>query len=234
MAPRKSYGQFCGLARALDHIGDRWTLLIIRDLLAGERSFRSLQASLAGISPNLLLHRLRSLITDDLVERSDDPTRSKHVTYALTPPGRSLEPIIADLIRWGARYMGSGPQGDRVDPAWTELALRALLEGPTGSTACATLHLEVGGYPLTITIDRGRRNVEQGHVGVASARLEASMPEVVAVASGLRPVEDLTDGVEGDVAVVRHALSPEADAILSVAATTRQHVIVASKTLAER
>ncbi len=208
MAPRKSYGQFCGLARALDHIGDRWTLLIVRDLLPGERSFRSLRESLPGISPNLLLRRLRSLIDDGLVERSDGPTRSKHITYALTRAGRSLEPVIADLIRWGARYMGSGPGEDKVDPAWTMLALRALLEGPMESNQSARLHLDVDGFPLTITIDRGRRHIQEGHVGIAPAGLEASMPEVVAVASGGLPIADLAGAIDGDAAVVRHTLSP--------------------------
>jgi DNA-binding HxlR family transcriptional regulator len=208
MARRKSYGQFCALARALDHVGDRWTLLVVRDLLGGERSFRSLQESLGGVSPNLLLDRLRSLVADGLVERSDAPARSKHVTYALTPAGRSLEAVIVELIRWGARYMSSGPRGDRVDPAWTVLALRALVEGPTDANERATLHLEVGGHQLTITSDRGWRRVDTGHVGAASARLEASMPDIVAVAGGERPLADLAGAVEGELSVLHTALAP--------------------------
>lgn len=209
MVVRKPYGQFCALARALDHVGDRWTLLVVRELLGGPRSFRSLQESLEGISPNLLLDRLRNLVTDGLAERSDAPTRSKHVTYALTRQGRTLEPVVLELIRWGARYMSSGPSDDRVDPAWTVLALRALLQGPCPTNdKTATLHLAVDGHALTISVDDHQRHVETGHHGAASAHLAASMPAIVSVASGQRPWNDLAELVDGDTAALQAALVP--------------------------
>ena len=104
--------------------------------------------------------------------------------------------------------MGTGPQDDKVDPAWTVLALRALLDGPTESNEQVTLHLTVGGHRLTITNDRGLRRVQTGHRGVASARLEAPMPALVAVSSGMRPISDLTNMVDGERAVVQAVLSP--------------------------
>lgn len=209
MTSGKSYGQFCALARALDHIGDRWTLLIIRDLLDGARSFRSLQDSLAGVSPNLLLDRLRRLTEDGLVERSQAPRRSKDVTYALTVEGRSIEPVVLELIRWGARYMGSGPREDRIDPAWTVLALRALLDGPSPSEyRAATVHLDVGRYPITIATDGQLRRVEAGHAGSAAASVVASMPAILAIASGQRPMTDLDKFVEGDAAAAHAAFAP--------------------------
>lgn len=209
MKDRKSYGQFCALARALDHVGDRWTLLIIRELLVSDRTYRNLTESLPGISPNLLLDRLRRLMADGLVERSDTPTRSKHVIYALTPTGRSLSPVVLELIRWGARYMASGPGDDRVDPAWTALALQALLEGPSpASDEDATLHLGVDGHEITITTDGRGRRVRPGRDGVATARLTTSMPAIVAVASGQRPWTDLARHVDGDPAVLSATLAP--------------------------
>ena len=209
MVVHKPYGQFCALARALDHVGDRWTLLVVRELLGGARSYRSLHESLDGVSPNLLLDRLHHLVADGLAERNHAPTRSKHVTYALTSQGRTLEPLVLELIRWGARYMSSGPGEDRVDPSWTLLALRALLDGPCPTNdRPATLHLEVDGHAITISVDGPRRHVETGHNGVATARLAASMPAIVSVASGERPVDDFADVVDGDAAALQAALVP--------------------------
>lgn len=204
---QKSYGQFCGLARALDHVGDRWTLLVVRDLMGGPRSFRSLKQSLPGISPNLLVDRLRCLVADGLVERSDGPTRSKNVTYALTEQGWTLEPVVLELIRWGARYMGSGPGADRVDPAWALLALRALLEGPSPAHHCdATLHLQIDGHAITIGVDEHQRHVRTGHHGAATARLAVSMPAILAIAGGERPWKDFAELVDGDAAALEATL----------------------------
>lgn len=209
MTSGKSYGQFCALARALDHIGDRWTLLIIRDLIDGARSFRSLQDSLAGVSPNLLLDRLRRLTEDGLVERSHAPRRSKNVTYALTLEGRSIEPVVLELIRWGARYMRSGPREDRIDPAWTVLALRALLDGSSPSEyRAATVHLDVGGYPITITTDGQHRRVAAGHTGIATARVLASMPDILAIATGERTMAALDEFIDGDATAAHAAFAP--------------------------
>ncbi|MDH4353359.1 MAG: helix-turn-helix transcriptional regulator, partial [Actinomycetota bacterium] len=97
MTRGKTYGQFCGLARALDHVGDRWTLLIVRELLLGPRTFAALQASLDGISPNLLVDRLRSLASDGIVRRNGAPARSKAVEYRLTDDGAALEPAVLAL-----------------------------------------------------------------------------------------------------------------------------------------
>ena len=109
MTERKSYGQFCGLARSLDRVGDRWALLIVRELLLDHRTFRELEAALGGISPSLLTQRLTQLTVDGLVVRNEAPQRSKSVEYRLTDAGRSLERVILELIRWGSRWMVDGP-----------------------------------------------------------------------------------------------------------------------------
>lgn len=206
---RKTYGQFCGLARAMDHLGDRWTLLVVRELLASPCTFRELHESLAGISPNLLVERLHALTADGLVGRSDDPARSKRVTYALTAEGRGLEPALLELIRWGARYMVSGPGQDRVDARWALLALRALLEGPSpfpGRTV--TAHLNIAGQPVTITDDGQLRRVTIGHSGQADASLDVTMPDVLAVAAGLQPATSITRGATGGRRRLEAALTP--------------------------
>ena len=114
---RKTYGQFCALARALDHVGDRWTLLIVRELLPGPRRFAELLAGLPGVAPNLLVDRLRSLQASGIVERSSHPPRSASVTYTLTDLGRGLEPSVHALIRWGAVSIAPAPAAAASIPA---------------------------------------------------------------------------------------------------------------------
>lgn len=125
----KSYGQFCGLARALDHIGDRWTLLVLRELLLSDSTYGELLSALRGIPSNLLAARLRELEADGLVERNVNDADRRRVRYALTSPGREVEPVLLAMIRWGARWMTTGPGGDQFDPRWMTLALRALITG---------------------------------------------------------------------------------------------------------
>lgn len=208
MAERKSYHQFCGLARALDVVGDRWTLLIVRELLLGARSFRELQNGLVGISPNLLTDRLRVLQQAGLITRNNAPSRSKAVVYTLTDIGASLENAVFELIRWGAQWMASGPGTDRVEPQWSILALRALLETsvPGDSARSGILHIDVDGTPLTIELGNGMRAVRTGHAGVADATVTAHMPELLAVASGMRDSAAALQ-IQGNRAVVADALS---------------------------
>lgn len=113
----RPYHQFCGVAKALDRVGDRWTLLIVRDLLLGPRRFGELEAALAGVPPALLTARLRELEGHGLVER---PSRG---LYALTPLGRELEPVILALGRFGARWLTRPGDEDRVDLRWAMLSL---------------------------------------------------------------------------------------------------------------
>lgn len=203
----KSYGQFCGLARALDRIGDRWTLLVVRELLLGERSFRDLQTSLPGISPSLLTKRLTELVLEGLAERNSAPRRSRDVAYRLTHTGRSLEPVIVELIRWGSIRMLDGPGEDRVDPRWAPLALKALLEGQPASKG--RVHLDVQGTLVTIA-STGRRKITAGHHGRADAHVTSDLPPLLALAAGARPLKGSDVEISGDVAVAQDLLTATA------------------------
>lgn len=210
MESRKSYGQFCALARALDHIGDRWALLVVRELLTGPKTYRQLQGSLPGISPNLLVDRLRSLADDGLVVRSDGPTRSKSVVYRLTDAGLALQGAVFELIRWGARWMVTGPQDDHVDAKWAVLALRALLESSGGGRRRRRgfVHVDADGVWLTVAVGSRARTVRPGRLGVADATVSASLPDLLAVASGF--AEDWLNAaiIDGDADLVAAALEP--------------------------
>jgi DNA-binding HxlR family transcriptional regulator len=124
----RSYGQYCGLARALDVVGGRWSLLIVRELLVGPARYRDLLAGLPGIATNLLAERLRDLEEAGVVQRQLD-TDSNGVVYALTPWGSELRGAIDALLNWSKPLMVSGPRGDSFQAHWLVVALQALLRG---------------------------------------------------------------------------------------------------------
>lgn len=206
MGDRKSYGQFCALARTLDRIGDRWTLLIVRELLLGPARYGDLQTALPGLATNLLALRLRQLETDGLIQRAIDPAHRPRRTYELTDRGRALEPVLLEMIRWGAGYMSSGPGADAVDDRWALLAVRALLETTEVSTPRGDVLMRCGKQELTVTIGpQGRRVLRPPSTAEPRAIITSSLPAVLAaVAYGLRP-EDIS--VEGDGPFLWQALS---------------------------
>lgn len=207
MSSRKTYGQFCGLARSLDRVGDRWTLLVVRELLLGPRSFRELTQALVGISPNLLTQRLRDLADDGLVERNDARARSKTVTFRLTAAGAALEPVVLELIRWGARWMIEGPGGDLLDTRWTLLALRALVEGtPTQALREGVVHVNADGAPLTIRIRAGERSVHPGYEGIALGVVAAPTTVLLSAASGLGALRGPDVQIDGDSTAITDAV----------------------------
>ncbi|MEN8113859.1 MAG: winged helix-turn-helix transcriptional regulator [Actinomycetota bacterium] len=105
---KKGYGQYCPIVRAVELLGERWTLLIIRDMLVGASRFNNLARGLPGLSRSLLSKRLRQLEAAGVVERMDGG-------YVLTPAGRELEPIVFGLGTWGARWMFEDPDADELD-----------------------------------------------------------------------------------------------------------------------
>jgi len=124
---RGSYQHFCPAARALEVIGGKWSLLIVRDLLAGPRRFSDLRRSLAGITPKWLSARLRALETDGVVERQT--TGQRDVWYRLTPKGLALEPVVDALVVWGLDYALGKPRPDEtIHPGRAMDSVRRYLE----------------------------------------------------------------------------------------------------------
>lgn len=109
------YGQYCPMARALEIIGDRWTLLIVRDLLVGPLHFNALERGLPGISRTLLAQRLRLLQQAGLLERWQGMS-GRTVVYALTPAGQGLLPVVDALVEWGAQWSFGEPRAEELDP----------------------------------------------------------------------------------------------------------------------
>lgn len=131
---RKSYRQFCGMARALDRVGERWTLTIVRNLLLGPRRYSDLLAELPGITTNLLAKRLREMTAAGLVERTLTAAPLRVPVYALTGVGAALEPVIMELGRWGGRFLADPVGSDTVNIAWGLLSLKRRYRGGVQGT----------------------------------------------------------------------------------------------------
>ncbi|MFE6522685.1 winged helix-turn-helix transcriptional regulator [Streptomyces sp. NPDC057794] len=129
MPPRRSYDQYCPAARALDVVGDRWTLLIVRELLAGPRRYTDLHADLPGVSTDVLASRLRDMERDGLATRRRLPPPGTATVYELTPRGRSLLPVLQALGEWGQGELGERRPTDAVRAHWFALPLLRLLDG---------------------------------------------------------------------------------------------------------
>lgn len=112
----KSYGQYCPVAQALEVLGDRWTLLIIRDMLTGTRHFNDLARGLPGISRGLLAKRLRQLEAAGLVEKYHPPTGRQTTEYYLSESGEEIQDVISALLVWGAKWAFGDPSPDHLDP----------------------------------------------------------------------------------------------------------------------
>ena len=126
----RSYNQYCALAKALDRVGNRWTLLIIRELLVGPKRYSDLRAGLPGIASNLLSERLRELQSEGIVRRRELPPPAASVVYELTDLGARLESAVVELVRWGAHWMTERREGEVFRPDLLVVALGAL--GRTG------------------------------------------------------------------------------------------------------
>ncbi len=125
---KRSYGQHCSLAYALDIIGDRWTLLMIRELLIGESRYKDLLSALQGIGTNLLAKRLQELIEVGVVEKDSEQPSGRNAAYRLTEFGLGLRPVVFELIRWGYRLppFDDVMEGPTSNSRWDLLAVEAL------------------------------------------------------------------------------------------------------------
>ncbi len=200
---RKSYLQYCGVARALDVVGERWSLLIVRNLLLGPRRYSDLRAELPGITTNLLAKRLRELEALGLVLKEQRPPPMGLTAYRLSDSGRALEPVILELGRWGGRFMGSVAKGDTVNLGWAFLSLKRRYRG--GVTG--TVSVRAGERSFTLDFADGYLGVAEPGRERADLTLTGDVAPVVALffqgASRARLEASGQLRVEGDRALLR-------------------------------
>ena len=176
----RSYDQFCALARALDVVGDRWTMLIIRELFARDSRYSDLRDALPGIATNLLAQRLRQLQEAGVIEAYDAPPPVRATVYRLTPRGRELRPAIRALVTWGVPLLATGQGADAFRTQWLVMPVRILFDGvDVADLAPLTVLVKAGNEPATIEVSREGLWMELG-APVSEAQVEvAGEPEKV-------------------------------------------------------
>jgi DNA-binding HxlR family transcriptional regulator len=225
-AAKRNYHQYCGLASALDVIGERWTLLVIRELMMGPRHYGELLADLPGMGTNLLADRLRFLADQGIVRRVDVKGTGSRLAYELTEAGSQLRPFVLGLARWGLDFVGDVHPDDTVRPHWGLLAVESMLrqEAVADLDECYEFHVDDEIFHIEVT--GGRARAVRG--AAAEPATVAKVDSVTFVQIGskrLTPMTAMLTGrlvLEGDVqAVLRCCDLLGLDAGGDVAATGR-------------
>ncbi len=178
----QSYQQYCGLARALDVAGDKWTLLILRELVPGPRRFTDLIDGLPGISRKLLTDRLRALESDGVVRREELPPPAARQVYVLTGDGRDLASAMAPLIAWGARRLGERAPGDSFQARWSAVGMAGLADREAALGVHETYQYVVGDTAFHFVVDDGAIAVHDGRAAQPAATVtcdEATWSDVL-------------------------------------------------------
>jgi DNA-binding HxlR family transcriptional regulator/putative sterol carrier protein len=201
MANKRSYDDGCAGAHALDLVGERWALLVVRELLLGPKRFTDLRASLPGISPNVLTQRLGELELASIVLRRRLPPPANVWVYALSDWGKELETIIAELGRWGARSPQL-PRGAAMSADSLILSFRTMFDAQAAKGLKARYELRFGGNHYHAEIGGGRIELDRGRMPQADAVLDSDPDTLAALAYDGADVTAAIDGgrlrIDGD------------------------------------
>jgi DNA-binding HxlR family transcriptional regulator len=184
----RSYGQYCALAKALDVVGDRWSLLIVRELLVRPCRYSELQDGLKGIASNLLAERLRQLEGAGVIGRNDGGR------YELTDWGRQLRTPVRELVRWAAPSMLAGQGTDAFRARWLELPLELMFDGVDAGRPDIQIEVRTADEVLTVTSAAGSVEVRTGR---------APSPDVVVTGPPELIIGLMSGALDKDVAVSR-------------------------------
>ena len=189
---RRRYEDACGTAHGLELIGERWALLVMRELMLGPKRFSDLRADLAGISANVLTQRLEGLEASGLVVKRRLPPPASVQVYELTPWGYEAEPIFQALGRWGAR----SPHHDPTLPfsaASLILSLRTLFDPARAGRIDAWVGFKAGAESVLVRIADGKLDFARGEVAEADLVFEGEPAAIAAAIHGGAPIETLVD-----------------------------------------
>jgi DNA-binding HxlR family transcriptional regulator/putative sterol carrier protein len=159
---KRSYDQFCPIARALDFVGERWTLLVVRELLFGPKRYTDLLAGLPGINANVLSTRLKDLQAADLIERTTMPPPAASTVYQLTELGRGLEPAIAGLAQWGLNFLDVESEQEELRLGWYRAGLQTSFRREAAVGVDDTYELRIGDDVLHVHVVDGTVEVRNG------------------------------------------------------------------------
>jgi DNA-binding HxlR family transcriptional regulator len=207
---RRTYAQGCGTAYALDVVGDRWALLIVRDLVLGPKRFTDLRAGLPGIGPNVLSQRLKELEEAGVIRRHTLPPPAAATVYELTEWGQELEDIVIRLGRWGARSPEL-PDDLETRAEWIVLGMRAVYE-PHADPLPEVYELRFGDEAFWARVgDDGAFSVGRGEAARPAAVISGDVETIAGIVRGvLKPAAALRSGavkIDGDRAALERFAS---------------------------
>jgi DNA-binding HxlR family transcriptional regulator len=196
----RSYDEYCAVAKSLDVVGDRWTLLIVRELsLRGAGRYTDLRNGLPGIASNLLAERLRELEHAGVIAREDAPPPIATTLYRLTPRGEQLQPVLDGLFRWGLPLMTEQKPGDAVRSHWLAGALEVMLIDRHSDGPPVTIQVHTGDQPIVIEVRDGAIHTRLGSTDNADATLTGPPRTIMGLLLGLlQPADAKAAGVDYD------------------------------------
>ncbi|HYI35247.1 MAG TPA: winged helix-turn-helix transcriptional regulator [Thermoleophilaceae bacterium] len=202
MTPR-SYGEGCAAAHALDLVGERWALLVVRELILGPRRFTDLRAGIPGAGPNVLSQRLRELDHAGVIRHRRLEPRAASSVYELTEWGRDLEPVLQTLGRWGVRSPAM-PFGAPISVSALILSLRTMADGRSATGPPVDVELHLDDERFHVRAGRGRMEIDRGNAEDADAVVATDPATLNALLLGDRELDDAVRSgqarVQGDPA----------------------------------
>ncbi|WP_227983860.1 winged helix-turn-helix transcriptional regulator [Nocardia spumae] len=188
---QRTYNQYCATARTLDLVGERWTLLLIRELLTGPKRFGDLQASLRGLGTGLLAARLKHLEREGLAQKITLPPPARTPAYALTEAGQELGPPILGLARWGLKWaMGERLESETFHPGWAVLGLRACFDAEAARGLSAVYEFRIDDEVFHARIEDGAIEALHGPAQHPDATITISEEAFLEVTSQGRTFAD--------------------------------------------
>jgi DNA-binding HxlR family transcriptional regulator len=208
----RSYGQYCSVAKALDAVGDRWTLLIIRELLLqGPCRYTDLRNGLPGIATNLLADRLRELEDAGLVRREEAAPPVATTLFSLTEAGAGLEPVLEALGAWGIRYMAAPNDGDEFRSHWFAFPVELFLHDAQPDGRALSIELRPGGRPAVVEVSGGEVRTRLGSAASPDLILEGNPRLILGLLGAYLTAADaeaLGLTITGDPAILRRLQQP--------------------------
>ena len=201
------YPQSCALARATEVLGERWTLLIVRELLLGPKRFTDIKERLGDVSTSVLTERLARLEDSGVVRRSFLAPPAASNVYELTDSGRSLEPVVFAMVRWGARYLLPLRPDERMEPDWLRLVLAAYARRRRSPAHSYEIHVRANGTEAMMHVVGGAKGttVTEG-AAPSDIRLTIDAEDLLGLMAGrIRPLDAVRDGrieAEGDLSAL--------------------------------
>jgi DNA-binding HxlR family transcriptional regulator len=184
MASKRSYSEACGMARALDVVGERWALMVVRELLLGPKRFTDIRTGLPGLSPDVLAQRLRELEAAGVVRKRTLPPPAASKVYELTPAGEALEPVLTALGRWGGANAPPPQEGQGMSFDAHLLSLRTLFEPHLAEGLDTTVQLVLGDERFRAKVADGELELERGEQPSPAVTIDTDAGTLIDIAHG--------------------------------------------------